>query len=302
MAASDSLREAEEQLAAGELTKALRALARAEVAYKRSKDADGLRAVLKLVILIDPHVSGSDQKFAKRVERLATKNLSLLGQVEPTLPVQNNANALVRTSMPDSLQRGEVLPATPLHTLPQRTRTAVEDGLIPGEPVGVVVKGTGSAAIVGTDRRAFIYKRGLLAGATFGHKLTSFAYENIVGIEVHTGAMSGAVVIHVPGAASVSTSYWQNSKSDPHKAYNAIPIVRPYGPAQAAVAELRALIAQCVRRPTAESTKVETVTPSNNTPDSDPLEVLRRLGDLRDAGVLTTEEFEAKKFELLSRL
>ena len=36
--------------------------------------------------------------------------------------------------------------------------------------------------------------------------------------------------------------------------------------------------------------------------DRDPIELIRRLGALRDAGVLNTEEFEAKKAELLREL
>jgi hypothetical protein len=34
----------------------------------------------------------------------------------------------------------------------------------------------------------------------------------------------------------------------------------------------------------------------------DPIDQLRKLGDLRDAGILTTEEFEAKKSDILGRL
>jgi hypothetical protein len=37
-------------------------------------------------------------------------------------------------------------------------------------------------------------------------------------------------------------------------------------------------------------------------PEPDLLEQLRRLGELRDSGVLTAEEFEGKKAELLDRL
>ena len=36
--------------------------------------------------------------------------------------------------------------------------------------------------------------------------------------------------------------------------------------------------------------------------DSDPVEQIRKLGELRDQGLLTPEEFEAKKTELLGRL
>jgi hypothetical protein len=34
----------------------------------------------------------------------------------------------------------------------------------------------------------------------------------------------------------------------------------------------------------------------------DPIEQLRRLGELRDAGIVTEEEFAAKKAEVLGRL
>lgn len=35
---------------------------------------------------------------------------------------------------------------------------------------------------------------------------------------------------------------------------------------------------------------------------SDPIDQIRKLAELRDAGILTTEEFEAKKADLLSRM
>lgn len=37
-------------------------------------------------------------------------------------------------------------------------------------------------------------------------------------------------------------------------------------------------------------------------PDTSPIEAIRQLGELRDAGLLTDEEFAAKKAELLSRI
>jgi hypothetical protein len=42
--------------------------------------------------------------------------------------------------------------------------------------------------------------------------------------------------------------------------------------------------------------------PAARAPDPDALEQLRKLGDLRKAGVLTDAEFEAKKAELLGRI
>ena len=42
--------------------------------------------------------------------------------------------------------------------------------------------------------------------------------------------------------------------------------------------------------------------PAATGPSDDPYEKLRKLGELRDAGVLTEDEFEAQKAAILSRL
>jgi hypothetical protein len=53
-----------------------------------------------------------------------------------------------------------------------------------------------------------------------------------------------------------------------------------------------------------EKGRDDTTTASNASTlaSSDPLEQIKKLGQLRDAGVLTPEEFEAKKRDLLARL
>lgn len=57
--------------------------------------------------------------------------------------------------------------------------------------------------------------------------------------------------------------------------------------------------------PTAEAASTADVTVATDdglAPDGDAIEQIRRLGELRDAGLVTAEEFESKKAELLSRL
>jgi hypothetical protein len=55
--------------------------------------------------------------------------------------------------------------------------------------------------------------------------------------------------------------------------------------------------AKLASQPTSEPDEIETAEPQG-----DPLDQLRKLGELRDLGVLTGDEFEAKKTELLTRL
>jgi Domain of unknown function (DUF4429) len=85
--------------------------------------------------------------------------------------------------------------------------------LSPGETVEVIISGPSNQTVIGTDRRVFIYKKGFMAGAAFGFEMTSWDYRNLNGVQLHTGMMSGAVVIQaqanpgrrqVPGAAETT--------------------------------------------------------------------------------------------------
>jgi hypothetical protein len=52
----------------------------------------------------------------------------------------------------------------------------------------------------------------------------------------------------------------------------------------------------------ASAPTVQAAAPSPVSEAPDPIEQLRKLGELRDAGILTDEEFAAKKADILSRL
>jgi Short C-terminal domain len=178
--------------------------------------------------------------------------------------------------------------------LHRKANEALDQNLAPGEEVQVIITGPSAQAIVGTDRRVFVYKKGFMAGASFGSELTSWDYRNLVGVQLHTGMMSGAVVLQAPGQTGTRTSVWQQGDSDPYKAPNAIPINRPYDQAEAGVARLRQLVhaAQDGRR----------ATPAAPAPAASSLvDEIKRLADLHAAGALTDEEFAAFKAQLLRR-
>ena len=211
---------------------------------------------------------------------------------------------------------GELMDRGRLH---KKANQALEQNLVPGETVEVIITGPSSQAIIGTNRSAFVYKKGFMAGASFGSELTTWDYRNLAGVQLHTGMMSGAVVLQASGQSGTSTSYWKNKDSDPYKTPNAIPIVRPWDQAQAGVARLRELV-DAVHRP--ETPTAPSWPPSAPAaPPGEPaardtsfptsvsagtgeptVQLLRDLAELRDAGILTTEEFETKKAEVLRRL
>lgn len=165
---------------------------------------------------------------------------------------------------------------------------AVEQALAPDEHVRLVIHGASHQAIIATDRRALVFKKGFMAGASFGTELTTWTYRHLVGVQIHTGMRSGAVVLQGPGQSGTRTSAWKYDESDPYLAPNAIPIDPPFDGAQRRVAELGRIIDEAqgegASAPTAESIADE----------------LRKLADLRAEGALTDQEFADLKAKLLS--
>jgi Short C-terminal domain len=168
----------------------------------------------------------------------------------------------------------------------------VEQTLAPDESVRLVIHGASKQAIIATDRRALVFKKGFMAGASFGSELTSWTYRTLVGVQIHTGMMTGAVVLQAPGQTGARTSNWKGDDVDPNQAPNAIPLNRPFDAARARVAELSRLIEEAHR---SQQAVVSPSPPADSVADE-----LRKLADLRTEGVLTDQEFADLKAKLLS--
>lgn len=170
---------------------------------------------------------------------------------------------------------------------------AVQQTLAPDEHVRLVIHGASNQAIIATDRRALVFKKGFMAGASFGSEVASWTYRNLVGVQIHTGMMSGAVILQGPGQTGARTSNWKGDDSDPNLAPNAIPLTRPFDVARTRVAELARLIDEA-NRPSAAPTQPASAAPTDTIADE-----LRKLADLREEGVLTDAEFASLKSRLL---
>lgn len=176
---------------------------------------------------------------------------------------------------------------------------ALDVNLAGDEAVEVLVVGAGKQAIIGTGRRAFVCKEGFMAGATFGSELGSWDYSNLVGVLLDTGMLSGVVVLQVPGQPGAATALGKRG-GYAYKAPNAIPIDRPWKDAAAGVVRLRQLIDAAHQRavpPDTRATSDESLRDA-----STEVLLLHHLGALRDAGVLTSAEFEIKKAQVLDRI
>src|SRR4051794_22523687 len=145
--------------------------------------------------------------------------------------------------------------------------SALSAELPAGEAPRVVIGGLASAAIVATDRRAFVFKSGRRSGLPFGSRLKEFEFESIMRIDLRAAGDDHVVVIHAPLKISVCSSYWADRRDDPWRARNAIP-VDPSPDLEAAVAQVSELLAEFQHRRiarrsvrAAERRSVETGTP-----------------------------------------
>jgi hypothetical protein len=119
-----------------------------------------------------------------------------------------------------------------------------------------------------TDRRVLFIDQGM-----FSSHREDFPYEKISSVQCSKGMLSGKVTIFASGNKAV------------------IDNVMPRQQADSIADHIRGLITAAPASPAPVS--------SGGDAASDPYEKLRKLGDLRDAGVLTEEEFNEKKAALL---
>jgi len=175
--------------------------------------------------------------------------------------------------------------------LKNKVKQALSENISPDETVRVIIRGAQGQAIVATDTRAFVCKPGFMAGATFGAEVASWSYQNITGVQVHKGMLTGSVVIQAPGQSGKKTSYWGQKNDDPYKAPNAIPVASDWSDVKAGVARLRQLI-DVVHTPA--SSPAGQAAPST-------ADELRKLAELRSDGILSEEEFQTAKAQLLAR-
>lgn len=164
-------------------------------------------------------------------------------------------------------------PVTPgIEMLHRKAQLALQDVMRRDEPVRLVIPGLASAAIVATDRRAFVFKIGARAGLPFSARLKEFEYESVMRIDLRPAneAEVDVVVIHAPLKISTCSSYWADARDDHWKARNAIAVTRGSGLAARMVDELSRLITTfndrgpAPRRPEADQ---ERERPQEPTPD-----------------------------------
>lgn len=130
--------------------------------------------------------------------------------------------------------------------------------------------GSGMGLLAVTDRRLLFLKDGMMST-----KSEDFPISKISSIQWNSGMLTGKITIFASG-----------NKADIERIDK--------GRGQAIVDHVRALISN----PTPPAQPAAPVT----TETESPMDQLKKLGELRDAGIISEEEFELKKKEFLDRM
>jgi hypothetical protein len=175
--------------------------------------------------------------------------------------------------------------------------------LEPGEQVLVIVVGALRQAVVGTDRRLFVYKAGNQAGVMFGRRAKSWNYADVANLRLDIGQKGGVLTVMPVVPDEEILAYGASGHGTPQRSPNAITFASKPGTAVAArVQALLELVAAAHQaQPSAVAPAAQPPPPAAR-PQPDPYEEIRKLGELRSAGLLTEEEFTAKKAQLLDRI
>jgi hypothetical protein len=160
----------------------------------------------------------------------------------------------------------------------RRELRKLTEHLWPDEQVSEMTTGRfggGTGLIVLTDRRLLFVKEGWV-----GKKSTDFPIEKVSSIEFSSSLLLGKVVVHASGNRSEID---QVNKQDGKRI----------------VDNIRARLSQPPPQPAA-APAVAGQSDASTAPD--PVEQIKKLAELRDAGVVTEEEFAAKKAQLLDQV
>lgn len=187
--------------------------------------------------------------------------------------------------------------------LPARIDAVVQAALLPGEVVHIKLKGAFKEALICTDRRVIIAKAGFMAKQTLGNSVYQLPYANIAGSQVKFHLLSGYFELNAGGMQQQTKRYWSAGGDDPAKAPNALSITTK---TQAALFRRAATFIMTKINEANSPGPADAGTPGEAPPAPDPhadvFTALEKLAELRDAGVVTADEFASKKAELLGRL
>jgi hypothetical protein len=206
-------------------------------------------------------------------------------QVSPTTPALHEAAAA-------PIGRGGKQVVGGSEILSRRVRREVERQLSEHENVIFCLRGSLGHSLVALDERLLIVKPGFHAGTTFGTLTTTFYYQDVTGIQLHTFIVTGWIEVSsasFQGRERKRNRHPRTSDRDVYKLPNCIPIAkRRVDEYHDALARLRERI---------EFSKRQVPVSSEASP---LIASLERIANLRRSGALSDHEYARLKEVLLA--
>lgn len=180
-----------------------------------------------------------------------------------------------------------------MEQLPEDILKAINLG--DNEKVELWLKGAFKEWLICTNKQVFIIKKGFMTGHTFGNGVFQMPYRNIAGATVNYHLLSGYFEISAGGMQNTAKDYWSSDKnSDPSKAPNCVSINDKA--LSAKFKEAAAFIMDKIQKLNDSQTN------GTSSIDTDIPTQIKKLAELKDQGILTEDEFNKKKIELLSKM
>lgn len=154
-----------------------------------------------------------------------------------------------------------------------------------GEKILMKLRGNNGQTFVLTDQHVYIIKWGYMTGNTFGGRCSAFAYQSLTGFQIEKGLFSCVVEVLSPATHNVSVHGYASSVLTGNRSnYMVVFLRRDFDLFQKAVTIGRDIL-----------NKLH----SKDTPGDHSILDLEKLADLKSKGVITEDEFVAKKKQVL---
>jgi hypothetical protein len=174
-----------------------------------------------------------------------------------------------------------------IEAIPDQLERALRQAPSPSEQVFVKLRGAFKESLVCTSPRVMILKGGVMTGQIFGTDMFQCPYANVAGAQVNFHLLTGYFELSAGGMQNTRKSFWNSDKNvSAAKAPNCVAIS-----GRDRADKFRQACAFIMQRVSCGAGV-----------GGDALGTLERLAKLRDAGVISTAEFNSKKAEILSRI
>jgi len=170
--------------------------------------------------------------------------------------------------------------------LGKRGNKLIEDNI--HDKVIYALRGDFGQGLVVTDSAVYVLKWGFQSGLTFGGRCTPYSYSNIITVQIQKKLTSKFLEIITAGNQDKALSYWASRG----KSNNAIEAPNAVTFSNKSVNKFQAMA-------TYLNDRVANAKSPHSHPSVDVTSELEKYAELHKKGIITQEEFAAKKKQLL---